>query len=46
MNIKKFRKQQKLSDYKGKFSETVNYDFEELATLSQSDFCGILKNNI
>ena len=46
MDIKEFLEQHKLSNYWDKFDESGNYDLEELATLSESDLCGILKRDI
>ena len=46
MDIKEFLEQHKLSNYWDKFDETGNDDLEELATLSETELRGILKNDI
>ena len=46
MDIKKILEQHELSNYWDKFDETGNDDLEELATLSKTELCGILKNGI
>lgn len=46
MDINELLEQHKLSNYWDKFDESGNYDLEELATLSESDLCGILKRDI
>ena len=46
IDIKEFLKKHKLSNYWDKFDETGNDDLEELATLSERELRGILKNDI
>ena len=46
MDIKEFLEQHKLSNYWDKFDGTGNDDLEELATLSETKLCGILKSDI